>query len=159
MANRVCVVGAGFAGLVTAKVLRQDGFEVAVFEKAATLGGVWAESRTYPGLRANNPRETYALSDHPYPPGTDDFPTAAQVRDYLESYASRFRLYPLIRLGTEVIEVRSAQPQADASPSFEVTVRPGTGSPETLPVDSVVICNGVFSEPHVPEIRNRDSFP
>ena len=35
----VVVVGAGIAGLVTAKVLRDDGFEVAVFEKEPTIGG------------------------------------------------------------------------------------------------------------------------
>ena len=31
--NRVCVIGAGIAGLVTAKVLRNDGFDVTVFER------------------------------------------------------------------------------------------------------------------------------
>jgi cation diffusion facilitator CzcD-associated flavoprotein CzcO len=49
--RRVCVLGAGIAGLVTAKVLRDDGFEVIVLEKLPTIGGVWAPSRTYPGLR------------------------------------------------------------------------------------------------------------
>ena len=42
--SRVCVIGAGIAGLVTAKVLLEDGFDVSVFEKEATLGGVWAPS-------------------------------------------------------------------------------------------------------------------
>ncbi|HET7318425.1 MAG TPA: FAD/NAD(P)-binding protein, partial [Nitrospirota bacterium] len=31
--KRVCVIGAGIAGLVTSKVLKEDGFEVVVFEK------------------------------------------------------------------------------------------------------------------------------
>ena len=48
----VCVIGAGLSGLVTAKVLKHDGFDVTVFEKAPTIGGVWAPSRAYPGLRA-----------------------------------------------------------------------------------------------------------
>jgi cation diffusion facilitator CzcD-associated flavoprotein CzcO len=41
MGGRVCVIGAGVAGLVTAKVLRDDGFEVLVFERLPTIGGVW----------------------------------------------------------------------------------------------------------------------
>ena len=59
---RVCVIGAGISGLVTAKVFLADGFDVTVFEKEAELGGVWASTRTYPGLHANNPRETYAFA-------------------------------------------------------------------------------------------------
>ncbi len=63
--QRVCVLGAGIAGLVTAKVLRDDGFEVSVFEKKPNIGGVWAPSRTYPELRTNTPREMYEFSDFP----------------------------------------------------------------------------------------------
>lgn len=37
----VCVIGAGIAGLVTAKVLSKDGFEVTVYEKEDALGGTW----------------------------------------------------------------------------------------------------------------------
>src|SRR6266571_8143555 len=88
--QRVCVIGAGIAGLVTAKVLREDGFDIVVLEKEATIGGVWAASRTYPGLRTNNPRESYAFSDHPYPANVADFPSAAEMRAYLQSYAERF---------------------------------------------------------------------
>jgi dimethylaniline monooxygenase (N-oxide forming) len=44
--KRVCVIGAGLAGLVTAKGLTQDGLDVVVFEKQRELGGVWAASRT-----------------------------------------------------------------------------------------------------------------
>jgi len=88
--RRVCVIGAGISGLVTAKVLLEDGFDPLVFEKDAALGGVWSPSRTYPGLCANNTRDTYAFSDHPYPPTAGMFPSAEQVRDYLGSYADRF---------------------------------------------------------------------
>src|SRR5438552_3367628 len=86
--RRVCVIGAGISGLVTAKVLVGDGFDVAVFEKEPTLGGVWAASRTYPGLRTNNPRDTYAFSDHPLPRAAGDFPSAAEMRNYLQSFAA-----------------------------------------------------------------------
>jgi len=71
-ANRVCVIEAGIAGLATAKVLYEDGFAVTVFEKEPAIGGVWSALRTYPDLRANNPRETYAFSDHPYSKTADD---------------------------------------------------------------------------------------
>src|SRR5215207_8752689 len=112
--NRVGVIGAGIAGLATAKVLRDDGFDVTVFDRNATAGGVWAVSRTYPGLRANNSRDSYAFSDFPYPDNADEFPTADQVRAYLAAYADRFGVSPLVRLSTDVVSVGRAHGSSGA---------------------------------------------
>jgi dimethylaniline monooxygenase (N-oxide forming) len=159
--KRVCVVGAGVAGLVTAKVLKDDGFEVVIFEKESAIGGVWAPSRTYPGLRTNGPRETYAFSDFPYPETTDNFPTAEQVRSYLALYVEHFGLTSLIHLATEVVSV-SYPPQnsGEAQSRFRITVRPtdGSGAEEIRYFDFVVICNGVFSEPHLPHVEGMERF-
>lgn len=158
--KRVCVVGAGIAGLVSAKVLHDDGFEVVVFEKESTIGGVWAASRTYPGLRANNPRETYAFSDFPYPDSADDYPTAEQVRAYLDAYVDHFGIRPHLRLSTEVLSIAHTPAGSGSRSRYQVTVRPTDGSqaPRTLHFDFVVICNGVFSEPNLPEIEGQALF-
>ena len=103
--NTVAVIGAGIAGLVTAKTLAQDGFDVRVFEKDADLGGTWAPSRTYPGLRTNNTKQTYEFSDHAYPDSTELFPRAEEVRRYMESYADRFEIRELTQFNKEVVAV------------------------------------------------------
>jgi dimethylaniline monooxygenase (N-oxide forming) len=160
MGGRVCVIGAGIAGLVTAKVLRDDGFEVLVAETLPTIGGVWAP-RTYPGLRTNSTRETYAFSDFPYPAAADEFPTAEQVREYLEAYVEHFGLRPLLRLNTEVRTVsRTSGGAGDPTSTFTVTVRraDGTGREAGVQCDFVAVCNGVFSQPHVPAIDGRERF-
>ncbi|WP_162958236.1 flavin-containing monooxygenase [Nocardia yunnanensis] len=149
--KRVGIIGAGIAGLVTAKVMRDDGFEVVVFDREAAAGGVWIETRTYPGLRTNNSRDTYAYSDHPYPESADVFPNAAQVRDYLASYVERFGLKPLLRLYTEVIRV------SETAGGFELRVR-GPDGVEDLRFDFVVVCAGVFSTPSLPEIAGSGEF-
>jgi dimethylaniline monooxygenase (N-oxide forming) len=158
---RACVIGAGVAGLVSAKVLKHDGFDVMVYEKESAVGGVWAPSRAYADLRTNNPRETYAFSDFAYPEATDEFPTAPQVQTYLESYAEDFGIQPHVRLGTEVVSVARGSARSDGShPGFRVTVRPssdGTDT-ETDDFDFVVVCNGVFSKPYVPRLRGHDGF-
>ncbi|MQY28846.1 flavin-containing monooxygenase [Nocardia aurantia] len=149
--RRVGVVGAGIAGLATAKVLREDGFEVIVFERAETIGGVWAASRTYPGLRANNSRETYAFSDHPYESAANHYPDAEQIRGYLDSYARRFGLESAIRLSTEVVRV------GRAGTGFTVETRGPDGN-GSVACDFVVVCAGTFSVPNAPEIAGADRF-
>ena len=38
----IAIIGAGFAGLVAAKTLKEFGHFVTVYEKAADVGGVWS---------------------------------------------------------------------------------------------------------------------
>ncbi len=46
---RIAIIGAGFAGLATAKVLSQVGHEVVVFDKTPDVGGVWSRHPPLPG--------------------------------------------------------------------------------------------------------------
>lgn len=47
------VIGSGLAGLVTAKTLLDDGFEVQILTRESAPGGVWSGDRVYPGLKTN----------------------------------------------------------------------------------------------------------
>ena len=156
---RVCVIGAGLAGLVTGKVMKLDGFRVTVFEREPEPGGVWSSSRGYPGLRANTPREAYAFSDYPYPADADDFPTAAQVRSYLNAYMDHFGLRRLLKLSTEVQSVSRLGGSEDGPGSFEVTFTPpDSETPRSRRYDFVVVCSGTFSQPHVPPLPGQERF-
>ena len=154
---KVCVIGAGIAGLVTAKTLTKDGFDVHIIECDSNLGGTWAPSRIYPGLRTNNSKLTYAFSDFPYPDSVDTFPYAEDVRSYLESYADHFSIRSRIRFNQEVFNVSRVAGDGDR---LEVTSRSTLGeSEETIETfDFVVICNGVFHIPNIPAIEGRDEF-
>ena len=88
----IAIIGAGFAGLSTAKVLRTVGFDVTVYEKAPDVGGVWSVTRRYPGLRTQNNKGTYAMSDFPMPQHYPEWPTGEQVQAYLADYARHFDL-------------------------------------------------------------------
>ena len=52
--QRIGIIGAGFAGISSAKILADFGFDTVVFEKDPEVGGVWASSRRYPGLKTQN---------------------------------------------------------------------------------------------------------
>ena len=153
----VCVIGSGVAGLVTAKTLMQDGFDVQIMERDSHLGGTWAPSRTYPGLRTNNSRQTYEFSDFSYPDNTDVFPTAEQVRAYLEAYADHFDVRSRILFKKEVIGISQS---TDDAGKLIVKCRSNKGMEEELihEYDFVAVCNGVFHLPKVPEIEGRKNF-
>jgi Flavin-binding monooxygenase-like len=145
---RVGIIGAGVAGLVTAKVLIQAGHEVAIYDKAPDVGGVWSRTRRYPGLTTQSPKAQYSLSDFPMPRDYPEWPTGAQVQAYLAAYAGRFGLEPALRLSTEVT---AAVPAAGGG--WAVTADGATGH-----FDRLVVANGIFCEPAVPRYPGAPEF-
>lgn len=150
---RVGIVGAGVAGLCTAKVLSGLGHDVVVLDRTPDVGGVWSRTRRYPGLSTQSVRDTYAFSDFPMPQDYPEWPSGEQVQRYLEAYVAHFGLEPLLRLGSEV---RSAQQDGDRWRLTLRAVDDGVESVET--VDHLVVANGVFCEPHLPALPGRDEF-
>lgn len=135
------IIGAGFAGLSSAKVLTELGHHVTVYDKTPDVGGVWSSTRRYPGLTTQNNKGTYALSGLPMPSSYPEWPTGEQVQRYLETYVDTFALRPMLRLGTEVTR---AEPVA--SGGWDVTT-----PTDTVHYDHLVLANGIFSTPFVPE--------
>ena len=152
---RIGIVGAGLSGLVAAKTFLEEGLEVAVFEKEDEVGGVWARSRRYPGLTTQNPRDSYAFSDFPMPRSYPDWPSGEQVQAYLAAYADRFGVTPHLRLG---MRVTRAEPVSGRRGGWRVRVAGADGREEAHEVDWLVVCNGVFSAPFVPNLPGRAEF-
>ncbi len=59
----VAIVGAGASALVAAKVLLLDGFDVTLFDKNASLGGIWSFEGSYYNLHTQQPGGTMEFSD------------------------------------------------------------------------------------------------
>ena len=151
----IAIVGAGFAGLSTAKVLRAFGHQVTVFEKEFDVGGVWSATRRYPGLTTQNVRSTYALSDFPYPREYPEWPSGEQVQIYLANYARHFSLDAYIHLNTEVTKTHFD----DATAQWTVeTFNTDTRAQVVQSFDYLVVCNGIFSQPMVPNYAGSSEF-
>ena len=145
---RIGIIGAGVAGLATAKTLLQAGHEVVVYDSAPDVGGVWSRTRRYPGLTTQSAKATYGLSDYPMPKDFPEWPTGAQVQSWLEAYAHEFKIEPSLRLGTTVMRAAPADGRW--------TLALSTG--ETDVVDKLVVANGVFCEPSLPAFAGQDEF-
>lgn len=149
---RIGIIGAGIAGLSTAKVLKQAGHEVVVFDRTPDVGGVWSRSRRYPGVSTQSPKVQYSLSDFPMPKDYPEWPDGEQVQQYFESYATAFGLDEHLRLNTEVVKAHQA------GEDWELTVRSAGSEPATESFDRLVVANGVFCEPAVPDYLGRGEF-
>lgn len=165
----VAVIGAGAAGLVTAHELLCAGHNVAVFEGARTVGGLWNYdprveddplgqqpserilSSLYTSLRVNLPRDLMAFEGYTFDSagGGDDrwarYPRHDRVLEYLRRFATDTGVAPHVRLGHRVRDVTrvSATLWLVDGQSF----------------DAVAVCNGHFTEPIVPAIPGFESFP
>eukprot|EP01134_Creolimax_fragrantissima_P000851 CFRG0851T1 len=125
----VCVVGAGIAGIVTAKWLLQLGLNVTVMEDTGTLGGIWKYSLDpktkgpcYKYLRTNVSQLTMELSDFPFAEAETDFPQHDTVLDYITEYAVQFNVYERIRYNTRVKSIDST-PDGKWKVTSETTYR------------------------------------
>lgn len=141
----IAVIGAGFAGLSAAKVLTDFGHRVTVLESAPDVGGVWSATRRYPGLETQNNRDSYCLPDLPMPRSYPEWPRGEQVQRYLAEYAARFELTAHLRLSTTVT---AAEPTEDG---WRLTARKDDGIEDQLHCEQLVVANGIFSYPFVPE--------
>lgn len=150
---KIAIIGAGFAGLTTARHLRDFGHDVTVFEKVHDVGGVWSTTRLYPGVSTQNGKDTYCLSDYPMPKHYPEWPTGQQVQAYLNDYADHFGLKPLIRLSTPVTHAAQGP-----DGRWTVTYQPEGAAEQSETFDFLTICNGIFSAPAVPEFAGADAF-
>ncbi|KIW41395.1 uncharacterized protein PV06_06957 [Exophiala oligosperma] len=156
----VAVIGCGAQGLVTVKNLLEQGFDVTGFERNDYIGGIWHYSTLHhvsalSSTVVNISRERGCFTDFAFPPGTNSHPTAAEVDQYLNSYADAFDLRQHLRLSTNVQSVE----RDEANNCWRLTVRfPNTQKPEVLTFDKLIIANGPHNKPVMPELPGRELF-
>ena len=160
---RVCIIGAGAAGLVNARLLksRPDVFDVTVFEKSNAVGGTWlynerigvdedghpVHSSMYKNLRTNLPLSIMQFSDYECPPEKSGFVSHEDVLQYLRGYTKHFDLRPLIKFRHEILKVKRV------SEEWIVSVRDIQNNHQTFDqhFDAVCVCNGRYSRPRMPD--------
>lgn len=157
--KRIAVIGAGPAGLVTVKELKDKGYEVVAFDKRPEIGGVFTDSYDDLQLTSSNVLTSFGS----YVGGDPARPViwrSAEYVGYLTEFARLFDLLPHLRLGTEVRTIRRGP---DGGWRLRVAAvanaaRGGAVGESELEVDHVVICCGSNSRPQFPAWANPDKF-
>jgi putative flavoprotein involved in K+ transport len=97
----VVVVGGGQAGLSVGYGLSSRGVSHVILEAHARVGDAWR--RRWDSLHLFSPAKYDGLPGLPFPAPAYSFPTKDEMGDYLESYATRFKLP--VRTGVTVDRV------------------------------------------------------
>ncbi|MCY6381012.1 flavin-containing monooxygenase [Hoeflea prorocentri] len=152
--KHVAVIGAGVSGLAAAKVFKEKGHTVSVFERSHDLGGVWEPSRSYPDVQTQSPKDLYRYTDKAMPDQYPEWPKGPQVHAYLDDYAADHGLRDLIRFGTAV-QYMDRRP--DGAPGWQLELEDESGK-RSEAFDFVAVCTGQFSEKNVLTHPGQDEF-
>jgi cation diffusion facilitator CzcD-associated flavoprotein CzcO len=151
MPKRVAVIGGGAAGLITSKVLRDAGLSVKLFERRSDIGGVWrygdasAPTPMYRSLVTNLPKQIMSVVELPFPAAVNSYLTHTEVQQYLEAFATRNNLWPLIQLNARV---DSALPKPQSGWTLQhSSSSSSSNSTTTEEFDFIAVCNGHYDAP------------
>ncbi|XP_073059175.1 flavin-containing monooxygenase FMO GS-OX-like 9 isoform X2 [Primulina eburnea] len=180
ISKKVCVIGAGPSGLVTAREMRKEGHNVVVLEQNHDIGGQWlynpevededplgkndfmkVHSSVYSSLRLASPREIMGFTDFPFVIKKDRdvrrFPGHREVLLYLQDFCDYFELRGMIRFNTVVVNVQMLEYPGVLGEDLKWVVRSKEVEKEVEEVfDAVVVATGHYSKPRLPKIKGMD---
>ena len=138
-----------------------------MFEQSGGVGGTWVytdnvglddhglpiHSSMYKNLKTNLPKEVMAFPDFPFSKQEKSFLHHSEVQEYLQQYCQHFSLEQFIMFNTMVSRVERSQDK------WKVTSKCLQTSQETTEIyDSVMVCNGHYSVPVIPDIPGIDQY-
>ena len=156
MINNIAIIGAGASGLIVAKVMKDNNFQIDIFEKNAVVGGVWAYSKEgviYDKLVTNLPKTLMQFSAEYSFTGTSDrsFVSHTEVLDYLKKFCDKYHVYKDIKFNSEVKKIERTGNRWYISYVYN-------NKSSVKIYDAVIICNGHYQVPSLPKIENLHMF-
>ncbi|XP_039757699.1 senecionine N-oxygenase-like [Pararge aegeria] len=164
---RVCIIGAGLAGLISARYLQDEGISFTVLEGTQYVGGTWRydprvgtdeygqplQTSMYKNLRTNLPKPTMELRGFPLPEDAPSFMKRETVYKYIEDYVKHFDLEKRIKFLHKVILV-SREENIWKVKHQNVA----TGEEFEDEYDYVFVATGHFNKPNYPDIAGEKLF-
>lgn len=163
----IVVVGAGLQGLAAAKTYIQIEPEVnlRILDSSDSIGGVWAKSNLYPGLRSNNLFGTYEYTDFPMTKqagvANEEHIPGGVIHGYLLRYAERHGLLSRIELKTKVStaeKVREGWKLGLRSTSSKKSEDSTRVNHRTITCTKLIIATGITSSPRPIDIPTDSIF-
>ena len=156
---KVCIIGAGSAGLITLYELRSRGISCIVLERLSHVAGIWKATQSnamYDSLVTNLPKEIMGYSPKfRFCSSLPSFVKHTDMQQYLEEFARANSLLDNIRLSCNVSNIKKSRSSSRWTVEYEDAEKK---SIESLECDAVVVCNGHFNAPLWPDIPGLAEF-
>ncbi|CAF0799316.1 unnamed protein product [Adineta ricciae] len=152
----VAIIGAGPSGLVAGKVLVEDGFDVTIFDRQKTLGGIWSPDGAYANLCSQQLAGFMEFSDLPDLEAKENAPWQ-DIHRYLKRFAEKFDLVKRIRFQSTVTSIDKNNLRDPTLP-WTVKIETADQQHQTLQFHLVVVANGLFSTPFQPHFLGQNKF-
>jgi dimethylaniline monooxygenase (N-oxide forming) len=153
----VAIVGAGPAGLVTARYLKSEGFTPVIFDRGRSIGGQWSGDPrcggVWPSMHTNTTRVLTAFSDFPHHPDISVYPRNQDVLAYLCRYAESHGLMPHVRIETRVERIQRA-----GRGGWTIESRTGKSPPVRETFSHLVLATGRYQKPAMPDVPGLATF-
>jgi len=147
--SKICVIGAGAAGLTVCRAFLQHGVNFECLERENDVGGIFnfgkPNSSIYKSTHLLSSKKTTQYPDFPMPAAWPPCPHHSLILEYFRSYARHFDLYDRIRFNTAIERLEPA-PEG-------WNVRLTNGSRRRY--GGVVIANGHHWDPQMPHFSGR----
>jgi cation diffusion facilitator CzcD-associated flavoprotein CzcO len=150
MKQRVAIIGGGVSGVVTARILLDEGLDVKVFEQSSQLGGVWSEN--YVGFGIQVPANLYEFPDERLPKGSD-FCSGPIIAEYIREYAQKHGVTNSVQFGVTVSKLVCIEG------GYEVSYQQ-SGAETIEQFGLVVVATGVYGkmDKFIPDWSGRETF-
>ncbi|MFN8124958.1 MAG: NAD(P)-binding domain-containing protein [Candidatus Nanopelagicales bacterium] len=150
---RCLVIGAGAAGIATARALAGRDIDFEWVEQSDRSGGMWnggPDSPVYDSLRTVSSRTLTEFPSLPMPVDWPDYPDHRQMRDYLDECARGTGCLGRIRWNTTVRAVVAVPgPGMPGNNGWAVTLE--STDTETRYYENVIVATGHHHAPHLPD--------
>lgn len=150
--KRICIIGAGPAGLAAARAINVKGIEYDHFDAGKQVGGIWDIKRPdtpmYDSAHFISSKTMSGFAGFPMPEHYPDYPRHDQIQKYIEAFVERQALADIIRFETRIKDIEK-QPDG----SWNVTLDSG----ETTNYLGVVCATGTQWHPKMPDFKGNFS--
>jgi len=130
--EKYLIIGAGYAGLGIAQALHAAGIPYDQVDASDAIGGNWYHG-VYETAHIISSRKITQFTNFPMPEEYPDFPSAQNMRDYINAFTDHFGLREQIELNREITFVRPIEDNL-----WEVSF----ANQEQRIYQGVLLCNG-----------------
>uniref|UniRef100_A0A6C0EJZ4 Flavin-containing monooxygenase n=1 Tax=viral metagenome TaxID=1070528 RepID=A0A6C0EJZ4_9ZZZZ len=136
-----CIIGLGISGMVSARHCLKQGYQIKILEKESDIGGVWL-TKTYPGIRLQTTKHSYAFSDYPHLQKTSLYPTKEELLLYYNRYCDKHHIKEKCAFNSQVYNTEYDRMNNKWVIYYRNTQ---TNNRTRIIVDYLIICSGIYN--------------